>query len=137
MNTLYQISNSPVAIGFARKVEVAQNLNIDFANKSVSLPFVLRHYANDVVSELFEEQKATMYTDNTKFVNNLGERVLADDENAIGEFDFLFNYVSVNQEQRQVLEPSKPLGEIMLEVIARMIARNDAYGNFNDMANFN
>lgn len=146
MKTLYDISNHPSINGFTRKVQVI-GVYPNFIEKTVVCPVEIKHYLNGVLSENYiPTQRIALFTNNEKFVDRFGQRVELIEEQyvdesgenktrkippvgSIPEFDFLFSYISPI--------PNQTLGDTILEVISFMIDRNDQYGNFNDLSNFN
>lgn len=143
----FNISKHP-DMNYSRKVWL-DGPYVSFRNRTVVCPIDIVHYdesGNIVQNGFVKTERVALMTSNNKYVNSQGQRVdlieesyldenqesqirLIPPQTAIPEFDFLFAYVSPTE--------NADLGAIILEVIAFMIARNDANGNFNDLSNFN
>ncbi len=133
MKTILEISKHPDAQGYDREVHIIGPF-VDFKKKDALCHVELHHKKDGVIVDNYiKSTTLTLSTNNEKFVDSSGQIVQKDEfgnfpEGSIGEFDFLFSYISPNQ--------NATLGEAILEVIEFMVRRNDMAGNFNDLTNF-
>ena len=127
---IINISPHPLLAEHNRGIKI-ENLSVNFPRKEALLVISLLHFRGSVMDENIDNYIApislNLYTNNSKFVNNEGQRVDDDSENAIPEFDFLFSFKGAEQPE---------IGELMRSAIEFIVLRNDQLGYFNDFSNF-